>query len=152
MAKYFTVYEFIKSDTAKKLNIDNTPNEEQMDNILELMKVMDKIRERWTDYCEQNYLQNPEIIVNSGYRCNDLNEAVGGYKTSAHKIGSACDFEAKNGHISDLFKVVQQTLYDEGIMWDQLIDENDGAWIHLGLQNRNGIRRMQIKSLWSEEK
>lgn len=152
MAKYFTVYEFIKSDTAKKLNIDNTPNEEQMDNILELMKVMDKIRERWTDYCEQNYLQNPEIIVNSGYRCNDLNEAVGGSKTSAHKIGSACDFEAKNGHNSDLFKVVQQTLYDEGIMWDQLIDENDGAWIHLGLQNRNGIRRMQIKSLWSEEK
>lgn len=152
MAKYFTVYEFIKSDTAKKLNIDNTPNEEQMDNILELMRVMDKIRERWTDYCEQNYLQSPEIIVNSGYRCNDLNEAVGGSETSAHRIGSACDFEAKNGHNSDLFKVVQQTLYDEGIMWDQLIDENDGAWIHLGLKNRNGIRRMQIKSLWSEEK
>ena len=52
MAKYFVYSEFIKSETAKKLNIDNTPKEEYIqDNILEMMRVMDKIRERWTDYC-----------------------------------------------------------------------------------------------------
>lgn len=148
MAKYFTYSEFIKSETAKKLNIDNTPTEEYIqDNILELMRIMDKIRENWTEYCTLNYFPHPEIIINSGYRCNALNKAVGGSETSAHRIGSAVDFEAKNGHNSDLFKVVQKTLYDEWIMWDQLIDEHDGAWIHLGLKTKDGIKRMEIKTL-----
>lgn len=148
MSKYFVYSEFVRSSTAERLGIDNNPQEEYIqDNIIEMMRVMDKIRERWTYYCKDNCLQDPAIIVNSGYRCDALNEAVGGSKTSSHKIGSACDFEARNGRNSDLFKVAQQTLYDEGIPFDQLIDEHGGDWIHLGLKNRNGERRGQVKAL-----
>lgn len=148
MAKYFVFSEFTKSETAKNLNIDNTPTEEYIyDNILELMRIMDKIRENWTEYCTLNYLPNPEIIITSGYRCEALNEAVGGSKTSAHRIGSACDFIAKNGHNSDLFKVVQETIFNEGIPYDQLLNEKDFSWIHLGLKTQNNERRYQIKNL-----
>lgn len=148
MAVFFTYYEFIKSETATKLGIDNTPTDDTIqDNILELMRIMDKIREKWTEYCTLNCLPNPEIIITSGYRCNALNKAVGGSKTSAHRIGAACDFEAKNGHNSDLFKVVQEVLFNEGIPYDQLINEKDFSWIHLGLKTQNNEHRYQIKNL-----
>lgn len=147
MAKYFTYSEFIKSETAKKLNIDNTPTEEPIqDNILELMRIMDKIRENWTEYCTLNYLPHPEILINSGYRCEALNKALKGSKTSAHRIGAAVDFEAKNGRNKDLFGIVQEVLKECQISFDQLIDEYDFSWIHLGLKNCSGEQRMQIFS------
>lgn len=148
MCKWFTYGEFIKSDTAKKQNIDNTPKEEYIqDNILEMMRVMDKIRDRWTDYCEDNCLQHPQIIVNSGYRSDALNKAVKGSKTSAHKIGAACDFKAKNGHNKELFGVMLKVLNEYDIPYDQAIDEKNYSWIHLGLKNNNGDRRKMILHL-----
>lgn len=144
MAKYFTYYEFVKSSTADKLGIDNNPKEEYIqDNILELMGVMDKIREEWTDYCDDNCLQNPQIIVNSGYRCEALNSAIKGSKTSAHKNGSAADFEAKNGQNKALFGTVRRVLSKYGIAYDQLINEHNYSWIHLGLKNNAGQQRKQ---------
>lgn len=148
MCKWFTYGEFIKSDTAKKQNIDNTPKEEYIqDNILEMMRVMDKIRDRWTDYCEDNCLQHPQIIVNSGYRSDALNKALKGSKTSVHKIGAACDFEAKNGHNKELFGVMLKVLNEYDIPYDQAIDEKNYSWIHLGLKNNNGDRRKMILHL-----
>ena len=148
MAKYFSYYEFVKSNTARKLGIDNTPTDEHIqDNILEVMGVMDKVREKWTDYCNENCLQNPQIIITSGYRCNALNKAVSGSKTSAHRIGAATDFKAKNGQNKALFKVVQEVLNEQQIDFDQLIDEYDFSWLHLGLKNCSGQRRKQVFSI-----
>lgn len=148
MAKYFTYFEFIKSDTATKLKLDNTPTKEYIqDNILELMGVMDKIRERWTEYCEENCLPNPQIIVNSGYRSEALNKALKGSKTSAHKIGAACDFEAKNGQNKALFGVVKETLMEHRIKFEELINENNYSWIHLALKDMNGNQKMEIFEL-----
>lgn len=148
MAKYFTYYEFIKSFTANKLGIDNTPTSSKVqDNILELMKVMDVIREEWTSYCKENYLGSPAIIVNSGYRSEALNKAVNGSKTSAHKIGAAADFEALNGQNKALFEVTKKTLNKYNFAFDQLIDEYDWSWIHLGLKNLEGKQRFQVKEI-----
>ena len=145
MAKYFTYSEFIKSYTANELGIDNTPKDETIqNNILEVMEVMDKIRESWTLYCHQHNLKNPQIIIGSGYRCNALNIAVKGSKTSAHRIGSAVDFDAKNGRNKDLFGVVQKVLKEYQIEFDQLINEYNYSWIHLGLKNLKNLRRKQI--------
>lgn len=146
--KYFVFDEFVKSDTANKLNIDNTPKDDTIiENINEVMEVMDIIREKWTVYCKEHNYKKPQIIVNSGYRCETLNKAVGGSKTSSHRFGSAVDYEAQNGHNTELYKVTQDTLYNEGIKFDQLIDENNMSWIHLGLKGKNNERRMQIKKL-----
>ena len=147
MAKYFTPYEFIKSDTANRLKIDNTPTPQVMDNIIQVMRVMDVIRENWTQYCKENYLGSPAIIVNSGYRSEALNKAVNCSKTYAHKIGEACDFEALNGQNKALFEVTKKTLLDNNIPFDQLLDEWNWSWIHLGLKNLQGLQRRQIKSM-----
>lgn len=145
MSQFFVYSEFTKSETAVRLKIDNEPKEEYIqDNILELMKVMDNIRLHWTAYCQENSYQNPEIIINSGYRCEALNKALGGSKTSAHKIGAAADFEAKNGRNKELFKVVKEVLKEYNIKFEELINEKNFSWIHLALKTINGEQKMEI--------
>lgn len=150
MAIYFTPYEFTKSATAKKMGIDNTPNDEQMDNIIEVMHIMDKIRIKWTEYCTLNYLPNPQIIITSGFRCKALNDAVKGSKTSQHMDGSAADFKAKNGQNKALFEVIVDMIEESEIKVRQLIwekgDNNNPAWIHLG-KYEDGKQENQILRL-----
>ena len=63
ISKNFTLEEFIKSDTADRYNIDNTPSEEIKKHIIELVeKIMQPIRTKW----------GKAIIINSGYRCEEL--------------------------------------------------------------------------------
>lgn len=141
MAKYFTIYEFTKSYTAKRLKIDNTPNEQQMDNLIHLMQLMDKIRERWTAYCKEHTLSNPSVIISSGFRSEALNKAVGGSKTSYHMKGMAADFDAKNGRNGELFRLILDMIRNGEITVSQLIweqgDKSNPDWIHIALYDGN---------------
>lgn len=66
--KYFTLKEMISSNTAKEKNIDNTPTWSVVLNLLELVcNILDPLREAY----------KKPITVNSGYRCIELNRAVG---------------------------------------------------------------------------
>lgn len=143
MAKYFTIYEFTKSSTASELEIDNTPeNDAVYDNILELMRVLDGFREYWTTICKEEEYGNPSIIVNSGYRCRELNEAVGGVETSAHRIGSASDIMPANKKLDEFKKHIKDYLIKNNIDFDQLIFYSN--FVHLGLKNKRGERRKMI--------
>ena len=65
MPKYFTYNELIKSETALKLGIDNTPTDETIqNNIIELMDFLDGVREAWTVKCEKECWGTASIIVN----------------------------------------------------------------------------------------
>lgn len=145
MGKYFKFEEFIKSDTAERLGIDNEPTDETViDNIHILISVMDLIREEWSIYCEKNGMQHPQIIVNSGYRSEPLNKAVKGSPTSNHKKGTAVDFRAKNWDNKALWEVVLYTLKKYNIEWNQLIDECRLTWIHLDIGgNKKEIKYMK---------
>ena len=84
--KYFTIKELCNSSTAVKLNIDNTPNSEIVNNLEQLVYyILDPLREAF----------GKAIYVNSGYRCLNLNKAVGGSDTSQHCFGLAADITAK---------------------------------------------------------
>ena len=150
MGKYFSFKELTKSTTAVRLGIDNIPTDENIkNNINELIDVLDSIRERWTKLCEENEWGTAVIIVNSGYRCDALNKAVGGSKTSAHNIGSAADIEPKNQKNKEFLKMVEQHLKENEIPFDQLINEypdknGKPSWIHIGLKNREGKQRRII--------
>lgn len=82
MAIYFTIEEMTRSQTAKDHGIDNTPKgvRERL-NLTKIMYILDLTR---------TYIQKP-IIVNSGYRCEKLNELVGGVDGSMHTKGLAAD-------------------------------------------------------------
>lgn len=150
MSQYFTLEELTRSATADKLGIDNTPKEEYIkDNITELIEVLDGVREAWTVMCEKNSWGTASIIVNCGYRCDALNEAIKGSKTSAHVIGAAADIEPKNQRNKEFLSFLEQYLLDNHIPFDQLLSEypdKNGvpSWIHIGLKNRQGKQRRMV--------
>lgn len=150
MGQYFTLEELTRSATADKLGIDNTPKEEYIkDNITELIEVLDGVREAWTVMCEKNSWGTASIIVNCGYRCDALNKAIKGSKTSAHSIGAAADIEPKNQHNKEFLSFLEQYLLDNHIPFDQLISEKPDkngvpSWIHIGLKNRQGKQRRMV--------
>ena len=150
MGQYFTFLELTKSSTADKLGIDNTPKEKYIqDNLIELMDFLDGVREAWAIMCEEKSWGNPAIIVNCGYRCDALNEAVKGSKTSAHTIGAAADIEPKNQRNKEFLRFLEQYLLDNHIPFDQLLSEHPDkngvpSWIHIGLKNRQGKQRGMV--------
>lgn len=130
--KYFSLAEFIHSATAKRLNIDNTPTFEIVDNLNRLADYLDNIREK---------LGKP-ILVNSGYRCPVLNKAVGGVASSQHQKGLAADLVC-----ADMAKL-ESVLRETG-GFDQLIKEHrkgfpNSFWFHVSVCARNGKPRNQI--------
>ena len=76
--KYFSIDELTKSATAKRLNINNTPDINVTHNLEALVdNILDPLREAW----------GQPIIVTSGYRCTRLNKTVGGVSNSQHIKG-----------------------------------------------------------------
>lgn len=134
MKSYFTIEELCKSDTAEKLNIDNTPSEEVIERLNEIIDFMNPIREAW----------GSAIIVTSGYRCPELNKAVGGSETSVHQIGYGIDMQPKNGKIEEFIEFLINYVKDNNLKWDQILFERSKSaiWIHLGLYNNYMKQRM----------
>lgn len=136
LSEHFTLSEFIESSTAKKRNIDNTPNSEIVGNIQELVNmILEPLRAAW----------GSGIKVNSGYRCPALNKAVGGSFTSAHTTGWAADIKPANGKIAEFKSFVIKWLKNNNMAFDQYINEFSGnsQWVHIALYNRNKQQRKQ---------
>ena len=146
---YFTYEELTNSSTANRLGIDNTPTStEVINNIIEIMTILDGIREEWTIICENNDWGSPVIIVNSGYRCMALNKAVGGSKTSSHMNGSAVDIVPKNGRNKEFLEFIDMYLMYHDVQFDELISEKPvngvPSWVHLSLKNNKGHKRRRV--------
>lgn len=134
MKSYFTYEELIRSETATQYNIDNTPDFKSELNIYNvLIPRLNQIREEW----------GHPIYVNSGYRCEKLNKKVGGSKKSSHMKGLAVDITTGNRESNKrLFNLIRAKF-----QFDQLIDEQNYSWIHIGYKpdkkdERNIILRL----------
>ena len=131
--KYFTIEEMIKSSTATAKRIDNTPNQTVIDSLTKLIEaVLDPLREWY----------GKPIRVNSGYRCEALNKAVGSKaKNSQHLYGEAADITVGSKTENEkLFNYIKDNL-----PFDQLINESDFSWVHVSY--REGRLRKQVLAL-----
>lgn len=131
MGKYFTIEELCKSDTAKSRGINNIPNQEEINNLEALISnVLDPLREVF----------GKPIKVNSGYRCEALNKAVGGSKTSHHLKGMAADLTGGSKMWNkQIFELAQKL----NLPHCQLIDEKKYSWIHISY-DPNNIKRQVL--------
>ena len=131
--RWFTLKEFVKSNTAARLGINNNPSEDVKKNIeLLVEKILDPLREKF----------GKPIIVTSGYRCKELNKAVGGAAKSQHMSGEAADIRSVEDSKSankELFNLIIEL----DLPFDQLINEHDYDWVHVSYGKRN--RRMILK-------
>jgi hypothetical protein len=128
LTEHFHLDEFLFSQTAVRLGIDNTPDAETLENIKKTAEGMERIR---------NYV-GTAIRISSGYRSEKLNAAIGGSKTSDHMTGNACDFTVRGMTP----RRVAQIILGSGLKFDQLILEGvspnapNGVWIHIGFGDR----------------
>lgn len=121
-----------KSNTATAKGIDNTPDQTVTNNLTKLIEaVLDPLREWY----------GKPIIVNSGYRCEALNKAIGGAKSSQHMLGEAADITVGSKEENEkLFNYIKDNLE-----FDQLINESDFSWVHVSY--REGRLRKQVLEL-----
>lgn len=136
--KYFSIDEMLRSATAKKLGIDNMPSQDILNNIeLFIETVLDPIREDW----------GSAINVSSGYRCPELNKAVGGAKNSGHQYGFCADLQVKGGMkmVRKLADFIFEWMKDHQMKFDELLFERSGnvTWLHFCWIGKDGKQRMK---------
>jgi hypothetical protein len=138
LSKNLTLKEVVRSNTATRKGIDNTPDQWAINN---LQAVANKIFQPLRDHF------GVPIGITSGFRCKELNKAVGGSKYSQHMIGEALDIDADiYGRItnSDIFNFIKENLEWDQMIWEFGDDENP-YWVHVSFKegggNRNQIKR-----------
>tara|TARA_R100001440_G_scaffold22235_2_gene36326 strand:- start:1408 stop:1905 length:498 start_codon:yes stop_codon:yes gene_type:complete len=143
LSKNFTLQELIKSNTALRLGIDNTPSKEGIMKLTILAtSVLQLLRDRIG-----------ALRITSGYRSPQLNTAISGSNKSQHTKCEAVDIQyVKRGRMDNL--MIYQALIDLDIDFDQCIlefgdstatsDPTSPAWIHLSYKITNNRRQVLV--------
>lgn len=133
ISKNLSLKEATRSNTARRLGIDNTPNEEQLSNMKVIAeKVFQPLRE---------WVGGP-IRVNSFFRNVETNKAIGGSPKSQHCKGQALDLDDVHGHKTnaEMFNYIKDNMDFDQLIWE-FGDEDNPDWIHVSYvsedQNRN---------------
>ena len=132
LTPHFRLSEFTKSATARRLRISNQPTEEAVENLENLCnEILEPLRRQFGP-----------IHINSGYRCPQLNEAVGGVGNSSHLRGEAADIRLRDTETGRAYYVFLLTHTD----FDQLLFEHNrkgGQWLHVSCRKARGSNRHQ---------
>jgi zinc D-Ala-D-Ala carboxypeptidase len=129
LTSHFTLEEMTFSEAAARLGLDNTPGPIMTANLTLVSAFMEQIR---------TLLGDKPILVHSGYRSIEVNQAVGGVGTSAHCHGLACDFVCSEfGTPLNVARAILQS----DMEYDQLILEY--GWVHVGLAQGGSLFRRE---------
>ena len=131
---HFSMDELTFSETATRLGIDNTPNDNEQENLYKLAMEMENVR---------SVLNDKPIYISSGYRCLGLNKLLGSKETSSHVKGLAADFTCRNFGTPD---EIVLAIINSDINYDQLILEFN-SWVHISFCEDEEIPRKQALSI-----
>ncbi len=125
----FTLSEMVKSDTALRHDMDNTPGEAEIESLKILCeKVLQPVRDHFKS----------GVKVNSGYRHPEVNAKVGGSKTSDHCRGQASDIEIPGIPNADLAIWIMDNLeYTQLILEFYTPGVPDSGWVHVSYDPGN---------------
>jgi len=134
LSNNFTLTEFEKSQTAIRQGLDNTMPEEHVDNATALCEnVLQKVREHFGP-----------TTINSGYRGESLNKAVGGSSKSQHCKGQAADIEVPGVANYNVAKWIEKnTDFDQVILEFYTLGIPDSGWVHV-TYNTAGNRKKSL--------
>ena len=133
ISKNITYKEAVYSQTAKRIGIENKPNDEQMANMFSIAEMIFQPLRSWV---------GGPIKITSFFRSPELNRAIGGSKSSQHCKGQAMDLDDVYGHKTnaEMFMYIRENLNFDQLIWEFGTDENP-SWIHVSYvdaqENRN---------------
>jgi len=138
ISKHISYKEGTYSNTAMRKGIDNTPNDEQLENMkLVAEKVFEPLR-KWV---------SGPIKINSFFRCPELNKAIGGSSKSQHCKGQAIDIDDTFGVISnaDMYYYIKNHLDFDQMIWEFGDDDNPN-WVHISYVSEKDNRNRCLKA------
>ena len=131
----FTLKELTKSDTATRLGLDNTPDDEALENLKTLCEmVLQPVRDHY----------GKSVTVNSAYRSPESNAAVNGSKSSDHCKGMAADIEIVGVANADLAQWIMDNLdYTQLILEFYTPGIPDSGWVHVSY-DPNNLKKQEL--------
>lgn len=118
LSEHFTLEELTHTDHRE---FDNVPNESELANLKRLAAFLETVK---------SAIGNKPIIVNSAFRCKQVNDAVGSSDKSQHRLGCAADIRVPQMTPDEVVKAIIAA----GLPFDQVIREFD-RWTHVSIPN-----------------
>lgn len=143
LSEHFSLAEMCKTSA----NLDNVPNEAQVENLKRLCSWLEMLRSEWNKRYGEG---NDPIIINSGFRSEAVNKAVGGVKGSNHLSGCAADIRVAGIEQLVRYATILLDISDESQEdFDELLLERSpkgNYWLHFAVRpsgNRRKVRLIQ---------
>jgi hypothetical protein len=121
LSPHFTLEELTFTDHRE---YDNTPNDEELANLVRLANFLEEVK---------TLLGGKPIMINSAFRSEEVNRAVGSKDTSQHRRGCAADLRVPDMTPDE----VVTAIINSGLPYDQCIREFD-RWTHVSIPNVDG--------------
>jgi D-alanyl-D-alanine dipeptidase len=121
LTEHFTLDELTASEAAERNGWDNTPNEQELENLKRLAAFLEEVK---------TALGGRPVMVNSAFRNKQVNDSVGSKDTSQHRTGCAVDIRVPQLTPDQVVKAIVAA----GLEYDQLIREFD-RWTHVSIPN-----------------
>ena len=138
ISNHISYREGVYSTTAKRLGLNNTPNDEQLNN-MELIahEVFEPLRA---------YVGGP-IKINSFFRSPELNKAIGGSGKSQHCKGQAIDIDDTFGRMTnaEMYHWIKEHLDFDQMIWE-FGDDDNPAWVHVSYVSAEDNRNRCLKA------
>lgn len=126
LSTHFTLEELTFSETAKRNGWDNTPNDAQLANLKRLAVLLEKVK---------GAVGMRAVVINSGYRSKQVNDAVGSKDTSQHRLGCAADIRVPGMTP----RQVVEACIASAVPFDQIILEFD-SWTHISVASDQNVK------------
>ena len=137
LSKNFKLHEFEKSATAIRLGIKNKAGSGEIKNLTDVCyEILEPVRAKFDE---------KPVMITSGYRSEELCEAIKSSKTSQHTKGQAVDFEIAGVSNLEVALWVQNNCnYDQLILefWKEEDDDPNSGWVHCSFVE--GSNRKQV--------
>ena len=121
LTEHFTLEELTHSEAALRNGWDNTPNGDEVANLTRLAQLLEQVKKA---------VGGKPVIISSGFRSKQVNDAVGSKDSSQHRLGCAADLRVPGMTP----KQVVESCIAASVPFDQIILEFD-AWTHISVPN-----------------
>jgi zinc D-Ala-D-Ala carboxypeptidase len=121
LSENFTYDELTRSEAAARHGFDNTPNESEVDNLKRLAALLEEVKKA---------VGGKPVMINSGFRSKQTNDAVGSKDSSQHRLGCAADIRVPGMTP----RQVVDACIEAQVPFDQIILEFD-SWTHISVAN-----------------
>jgi hypothetical protein len=137
ISKHISWHEGTYSRTGERRDLDNTPNEDQLKCMKEVAENLFEPLREWV---------GGGIKINSFFRGEPVNTAIGGSTRSQHMKGQAIDIDDTFGHKTnaEMYHYIKDNLDFDQLIWEFGTDKNPN-WLHISwVSHRPNRKKLTI--------